>query len=30
MLKCENILIKSYEKVKSILNENNYDFGVRG
>lgn len=30
MLKCGDILIKSYEKAVQILNENDYDFGFRG
>ncbi|NYB72698.1 C_GCAxxG_C_C family protein [Sedimentibacter hydroxybenzoicus DSM 7310] len=29
MLKCGNILVKSYEKVVDILNENDYEFGYR-
>ncbi len=29
MLKCGNILVKSYEKVESIINESNFEFGVR-
>lgn len=29
MLKCGDIIIKSYDKVKEILTENGYEFGVR-
>lgn len=29
MLKCGDIIVKSYEKVIQILNENGYEFGVR-
>ena len=29
MLKCGDIIIKSYNKVKEILTENGYEFGVR-